>query len=678
MKNILILILVFVSTNAFTQKQDSIPKKDQKSVKLLVSHLIEGASSETEKVERIYEWITASIDYDYSKVNSDKPLENVQVDKVLSSKKAICGEYCNLMQAMLKEANIKSEIINGYVQTTLKDSMIVPISDRHAWIAINVEGEWFLADPTWDSGYLGNIKTDKDEKYAKKNESLEKKYTKKSDKLSSKLDSESDIDKQNKLNIKIEDVLVKEKEAQDDLKKKEKNAKVFTGKIGFVSDPKKDWFLIHSDSFLLRHLPLNPIWQLKTDTISINVFSQGHDSIVNRVKKTSNTAFDYKSQIELYESLDFLERLLWDAEIGNQYSRKNSQVKALNYYNYLSVLTNKKAQKVAPPKYKIYDFSTVSHLVDTTKAYSKLAKKESKENYSYFKKAYTKLYKEDLKMEKLHTKMQSKLVVNHDKIIDKIDSRNDKLESQIESLNSKTEKLSDKSSEKSFYADTVAVKYLTDSLTILVQNFKIEKQIWVKATDSTFLQPLIDTMLYSMYLYRIRNLYVEYQDYELNNDLFIIDSTLIVNNAKMNSIYLDSLPIEMLSKTVYNSVNDISSFTRYAKLELEQLELNSEIRSAEKILENFNHVLLNHYNELITINSRAIEHNVWVSKTLSEFESYLDKMHGFIKKQEQISEARFDYYMNINENDFNRDEKLFEIIEKSCAKWKVEFKEDSK
>ena len=173
-------------------------------------------------------------------------------------------------------------------------------------------------------------------------------------------------------------------------------------------------------------------------------------------------------------------------------------------------------------------------------------------------------------------------------------------------------------------------------------------------------------------------MYIEYQDYELNSDIKIIDSTLMANNKALNALYLDSLPIEILSKKLTSSVASISKFISYAKNELVVLESGGKINSADIILKNFNHILLTQYKVLEEIYPVAIDHNIWLLKTLSSFESYLDDMDGFIQKQEQIHEERYGYYMNINENDFNRDEKLYEIINKACGKWKIEFKEKSK
>ena len=135
-------------------------------------------------------------------------------------------------------------------------------------------------------------------------------------------------------------------------------------------------------------------------------------------------------------------------------------------------------------------------------------------------------------------------------------------------------------------------------------------------------------MLYSRYLFRIRNMFVEYQDFSLNTQLSEIDTILIANNIAMNALYIDSLPIEMLSKDVYNAGNGISKFMNYAKLELTRLESEGKISDSNLILGNFNQVLLDHYEELSELNSRAIDHNVWLGRTLESFNTYLDDIGG--------------------------------------------------
>lgn len=674
MKLSLSLLIILLTFSSFSQEEDKIPNKVQKTPGLLVDHLTKDVRTQYEKVEVIYEWITTNIDYDYHELDSDKPFSSDKVNKTLQSKKAICNEYCRLMQTMLAEVNIKSEIVDGYVHSALKDSMVIPTADTHAWIAVKIDGKWFLADPTWDAGYIGNIKTDKEEKFKEKRQELILKYDGKSESLNIKLKDEGKKSKIEKINKKIVENKENRIKAEEKLTEKEDQAKDFTGRVGFVNYPQKEWFLIPADSFLLSHLPLNPMWQLKGDTIPIRVFAQGKDSIISYLGKDNSKVYPFKKEIAKYRKLDFLERLIWEAENGYAYNSKNSQVKALNYYNYINYISDKKVQKVIPPKHKIYDFRKLLPMVDTANFYVKLAKKESKVRYSFFKKSYGKLYKQDVKKQKVFSKFVTKAISNHEKAIDYSESRNEKLELQSEMIEKKIEKLSSKSSEMPYLSDKETVKYLTDSLGVLVKNFETEKAAWVRAVDSSFLQSLIDTLSFNKYLYRIRNVYVEYQDFELNNFIAEIDTIIHGNNAALNAIYSDSLPIEMLSKNVYKSVGEIATFMVFVKTEIDLLEKNEEIDSPDNVLSSFNKVLLDKYKDMLDINDKAIHHNEWMTVTLISFDSYWDDINSYIMGQEHVIEERYNYAMDRVKHDFDRDQNLYKIISKSCVKWKADFK----
>ena len=293
MKLSLLTLITLMSFSSFSQKEDLIPNKVQKTSVLLAQYLTKDVRTQYDKVEVIYEWITTNIDYDYQELDSDKPFSSDKVDKTLQSKKAICNEYCRLMQSMLAEVNIKSEIVGGYVYSALKDSMVIPTADTHAWIAVKVDGKWFLADPTWDAGYIGNIRTDKEEKFTDKRKELILKYEDKLDKLDVKLKSEGKALKIEKIEKKIIDNKEDRLKAEEKLLVKEDGTKEFTGRVGFVSDPKKDWFFIPVDSFLLSHLPLNPMWQLKRDTVPIQVFAQGKDTVYSYLVKENSKKLSF-------------------------------------------------------------------------------------------------------------------------------------------------------------------------------------------------------------------------------------------------------------------------------------------------------------------------------------------------------------------------------------------------
>lgn len=128
--------------------------------------------TETEKVRSIFKWITENIAYDtkgYYNLNtiyrglfrqdssSDsatvyKNYNDNIVKKVLTEKVAICDGYSRLFKTLCDYANIKSEIVIGYVRWH-SDSIGAQTKRIHAWNAVQIDNEWHLLDATWASGY---------------------------------------------------------------------------------------------------------------------------------------------------------------------------------------------------------------------------------------------------------------------------------------------------------------------------------------------------------------------------------------------------------------------------------------------------------------------------------------------------------------------------------------------
>lgn len=127
--------------------------------------LCEGATSDLERVYRVYEWIVKNVKYDWNKV------EEVQgkfvlpiIDETLEIQTGICFDYAALMTCMLRVQQIPTKLITGYVDL-----------GYHAWIEVYIEDvgwinpeiyfkseEWTRMDPTFDASgenYKGNYET---------------------------------------------------------------------------------------------------------------------------------------------------------------------------------------------------------------------------------------------------------------------------------------------------------------------------------------------------------------------------------------------------------------------------------------------------------------------------------------------------------------------------------------
>lgn len=109
-------------------------------------------TSEAEKATAIFYWIASTIEYDTS-LRLDRKLqkqiyisEEKIIQAVLKRRKALCGGYAFLFQALCKEVGIKAEVIHGYSKKYIPTSKKRKID--HTWNAVKLNGSWKLLDIT--------------------------------------------------------------------------------------------------------------------------------------------------------------------------------------------------------------------------------------------------------------------------------------------------------------------------------------------------------------------------------------------------------------------------------------------------------------------------------------------------------------------------------------------------
>lgn len=115
------------------------------------AELTAGATSDLEKVEKIYEYITENIKYDEEKAKNIKSGYVPNLDSTLETRKGICFDYAALMAGMLRSQNIPCKLIMGYTGEVY-----------HAWISVWTKetgwidkaiyynkGSWNRMDPTF-------------------------------------------------------------------------------------------------------------------------------------------------------------------------------------------------------------------------------------------------------------------------------------------------------------------------------------------------------------------------------------------------------------------------------------------------------------------------------------------------------------------------------------------------
>jgi len=121
------------------------------SINKLSQRLVSPFSKSYEKIYAIYYWITLNMRYDYVMLDNGYHCDWQNSSTVLQRKLGVCEGLSNLFCALCKSAKIPVVKIWGYVPT--------PDGGYHAWNAVQIDGEWFLLDVTWDLMYKTKGKT---------------------------------------------------------------------------------------------------------------------------------------------------------------------------------------------------------------------------------------------------------------------------------------------------------------------------------------------------------------------------------------------------------------------------------------------------------------------------------------------------------------------------------------
>ena len=105
-----------------------------------------GGKTTYQKVQAIYNWITANVKYDYSHLND--PAYRLQYTAYAAAvqKKAVCQGYANLFYRLANDAGIDCRIITGKAYNSDGTA-------DHAWNIVRMaDGKYYCLDATWDAG----------------------------------------------------------------------------------------------------------------------------------------------------------------------------------------------------------------------------------------------------------------------------------------------------------------------------------------------------------------------------------------------------------------------------------------------------------------------------------------------------------------------------------------------
>lgn len=161
-----IIYLLFFQTILFSQVKSIyapvekqmrlIPEQQTKSVQDIASYIQANFKGEELQIKAAYFYVISSISYDVTYNFSTELFSSDEdfVTKTIATNKGVCIHYAKLFKAIVDKLGYQCQIVTGY---TKQNNQISNLS--HAWCAIKMQDKnWYIFDPTWDSGYVKNEK----------------------------------------------------------------------------------------------------------------------------------------------------------------------------------------------------------------------------------------------------------------------------------------------------------------------------------------------------------------------------------------------------------------------------------------------------------------------------------------------------------------------------------------
>ena len=131
----------------------NMPANVETSIDSVAKYIVSKETDPVLRVKALHDYVADRIAYDaesyFAGVYSPQDAETV-----FRTRKSVCAGYAQLLEALGKAAGVEIVYVVGDARTQTSDLS----GQGHAWNGVKVNGQWYLIDPTWDSGYVSREK----------------------------------------------------------------------------------------------------------------------------------------------------------------------------------------------------------------------------------------------------------------------------------------------------------------------------------------------------------------------------------------------------------------------------------------------------------------------------------------------------------------------------------------
>jgi hypothetical protein len=125
---------------------DEVPPEAQTDLQSVARYLAEREPDLALRAKALHDWVADNVAYDTASLADGSYAGKQEAQEVFRTRKAVCDGYVNLLVAMGEAAQLHFVPISGETHAQSPKG--------HAWAAVELQGRWWLLDPTWGAGYV--------------------------------------------------------------------------------------------------------------------------------------------------------------------------------------------------------------------------------------------------------------------------------------------------------------------------------------------------------------------------------------------------------------------------------------------------------------------------------------------------------------------------------------------
>jgi Transglutaminase-like superfamily len=130
----------------------AIPSSEEVSIESVAAYFLAQEPSQTLRFRLLHDWVADRIAYDANSLADGSYVGKQAVKDVFAARMGVCAGYARVLEALGKAAGLDVRYVLGWVKVKSSDVD----GARHAWNIATLDGKAYLADATWNSGFIRN------------------------------------------------------------------------------------------------------------------------------------------------------------------------------------------------------------------------------------------------------------------------------------------------------------------------------------------------------------------------------------------------------------------------------------------------------------------------------------------------------------------------------------------